>query len=62
VTPDAVAAHCGARLARFKIPRFIAYVDDFPRTPSNKIAKNKLVEAAADLRAEAYDRLDAVWR
>lgn len=62
VTPDAVAAHCEARLARFKIPRFIAYVDDFPRTPSNKIAKNKLVEAAADLRAEAYDRRDAVWR
>jgi len=62
VTPDSVVAHCEARLARFKIPRFIAYVDDFPRTPSNKIAKNKLVEAAADLREEAYDRRDAVWR
>jgi hypothetical protein len=38
----------------------IAYVDDFLRTPSNKIAKNKLVEAAVDLRAEAYDQRDAV--
>jgi hypothetical protein len=35
-------------------------VDDFLRTPSNKIAKNKLVEAAVDLRAEAYDQRDAV--
>jgi crotonobetaine/carnitine-CoA ligase len=37
-------------------------VDEFPRTPSNKIAKNKLVEGVEDLRSGSYDRLDEVWR
>ena len=62
LSPDQVAIHCESRLARFKIPRFVAYVDEFPRTPSNKIAKNKLVDAVDDLRVGAYDRLDEVWR
>ena len=62
LSPDQVAIHCESRLARFKIPRFIAYVDEFPRTPSNKVAKSKLVDAADDLRTGAYDRLDEVWR
>ena len=62
LSPDQVAIHCESRLARFKIPRFIAYVDEFPRTPSNKVAKSKLVDAADDLRVDAYDRLDEVWR
>ncbi len=62
LSPDQVATHCESRLARFKIPRFVAYVDEFPRTPSNKVAKSKLVDAADDLRVGAYDRLDEVWR
>jgi acyl-CoA synthetase (AMP-forming)/AMP-acid ligase II len=60
--PAAVVAHCQGRLARFKIPRFIAYVEEFPRTPSNKVAKAQLVEAADDLRSGAYDRLEEIWR
>ncbi|HIF99134.1 MAG TPA: hypothetical protein EYQ54_19300, partial [Myxococcales bacterium] len=62
LSPDQVATHCESRLARFKIPRFVAYVGEFPRTPSNKIAKNKLVEGVDDLRSGSYDRLDEVWR
>ena len=60
--PEAVATHCEGHLARFKIPRFIAYVEELPRTPSNKVAKARLVEAAEDLRLGAYDRLDDLWR
>jgi long-chain acyl-CoA synthetase/crotonobetaine/carnitine-CoA ligase len=38
MAPDAVLEHAG-RLAAFKRPRYVAYVEEFPRTPTNKIAK-----------------------
>jgi acyl-CoA synthetase (AMP-forming)/AMP-acid ligase II len=43
VPPDRIATHCEERLAKFKIPHYIAYVDDFPRTPSRKIQKKVLI-------------------
>lgn len=36
--------HCTERLARFKRPQFIKFVDDFPKTPIGKIQKNILRE------------------
>src|ERR1043165_7463491 len=39
VTPEAVGAFCAERLAAFKVPRYVSYVDEMPRTSSNKIAK-----------------------
>ncbi len=33
---------CEGRLARFKVPRYIEFVDDFPRTPTQRIAKHEL--------------------
>lgn len=63
VAPDRIFAHCAERLAAFKVPRYLAFVDgDFPRTPSRKVAKQKLVAAADDLRLGAYDRVDGIWR
>jgi long-chain acyl-CoA synthetase/crotonobetaine/carnitine-CoA ligase len=62
VPPDAVLRHCETRLAKFKIPRYIAYVDDFPRTPSRKIQKKQLIAQSTDLRLGAYDRQDGCWR
>ena len=41
---EAFAAFCESRLARFKVPRFIRFVDDFPMTASGKIQKYKLRE------------------
>jgi acyl-CoA synthetase (AMP-forming)/AMP-acid ligase II len=41
--PDLVA-HCEQRLARFKRPRLIKFVTDFPKTPIGKIQKNILRE------------------
>jgi acyl-CoA synthetase (AMP-forming)/AMP-acid ligase II len=60
--PQAVFDHCEGKLAKFKIPRYVAYVDDFPRTPSRKIQKKLLIAQSDDLRLGAYDRQDGCWR
>ena len=60
--PETVLAHCEKNLARFKIPRYLEYVTEFPRTPSLKIKKSALIAAKPDLRAGAHDRVDGVWR
>jgi crotonobetaine/carnitine-CoA ligase len=60
--PGAIAAHCARGLARFKVPRYYAYRDHLPRTPSEKIAKHKLVAEQSDLRVGAFDRVDGIWR
>lgn len=62
VSTDRIIAHCEANLARFKVPRYIAYRDDLPKTPSGKIAKNILTQGVADLRQGSYDRQEARWR
>jgi len=37
-----VVDHCANRLARFKRPRLVRFVEDFPKTPIGKIQKNIL--------------------
>ena len=37
-----IEAHCSARLARFKVPRFVQVVASLPRTASGKIQKHLL--------------------
>ena len=44
IEPEAVQAFCRARLARFKVPRFIRVVEAFPLTASGKIQKFRLRE------------------
>lgn len=39
---DEIVDHCATRLARFKRPRLVKFVDDFPKTPIGKIQKNFL--------------------
>lgn len=43
--PDAIAAFCRAHLARFKAPKRILRVDDWPRGPSGKLQRRLLVDA-----------------
>lgn len=43
VTAEAVVAWCAARLARFKVPRFVEFVDAFPRSSAKQeIERHKL--------------------
>ncbi|MBN9525127.1 MAG: acyl--CoA ligase [Alphaproteobacteria bacterium] len=62
VPPERIFAHCEQHLAKFKVPRYLEYRETLPKTPSEKIAKQRLVDEKPDLRADAYDRVDAVWR
>lgn len=43
-TEEDLIEHCASRLARFKRPRFVKFVNDFPKTPIGKIQKNILRE------------------
>lgn len=45
---------CAARLAAHKVPRFVAFVDQLPHTPTHKVAKHVLKKDPT-LRARAVD-------
>ena len=62
VPPETIYAHCEKNLAKFKIPRYLEYVAEFPRTPSLKIKKSSLIAAKPDLRVGSYDRQEKIWR
>ncbi|MDP6254368.1 MAG: hypothetical protein QGG45_06730, partial [Alphaproteobacteria bacterium] len=46
ITGDAVMQLCRGKVASFKIPRHVIFVDDFPMTASGKIRKVDLREDA----------------
>jgi fatty-acyl-CoA synthase len=46
LTEEDVLAHCRGRIASFKIPRRVLFVDEFPMTSSGKIQKVKLRDDA----------------
>ncbi|MGD9945735.1 MAG: class I adenylate-forming enzyme family protein [Burkholderiaceae bacterium] len=62
VPPEAIIAHARRYLAPFKVPRYIEYKSEFPRTPSNKVRKPALLTEKPDLRADSWDRVDGIWR
>jgi len=42
LTEQEVLDHCNGKLARFKLPRRVEFVDEIPRNPSGKILKREL--------------------
>lgn len=60
--PERIIRYCEGRLAPFKIPRYVAYCEDFPMTDSDRVEKKKLVAGVSDLRLDSYDRVDGIWR
>ena len=42
VSPEQLQAHCSQRLARFKVPKEIAFAEEFPRTASGKLLRREL--------------------
>ena len=58
VTPEEIVDYCLNRIADFKVPRYIEYCkEDFPRTPTGKIQKLKLIAEKEDLTEGCYDRI-----
>ncbi|GAA4339271.1 ATP-dependent acyl-CoA ligase [Pigmentiphaga soli] len=50
----AIRDWCAARLAAYKVPRFVVFVDELPHTPTHKVAKFAL-RSDASLRQRAVD-------
>lgn len=46
-TAEEIIAHCRRKIARYKCPRFVEFIDALPRTGSGKISKKELRERAS---------------
>jgi fatty-acyl-CoA synthase len=51
-----LVAWCAAELAKFKVPRYVRFVTEFPMTASGKIQKYKLREAHEQLLSEKVEQ------
>jgi crotonobetaine/carnitine-CoA ligase len=56
VEPGAIIAWVAARLAPFKVPRYLEYVETFPLTPSERIAKHLLAPG------RTWDATISAWK
>jgi len=53
LTEEDIRDYCHNKIAWYKVPKFIHFVDSFPMTASGKIQKFKLREQAAQLWPDA---------
>ena len=44
LTPEEIIVHCAKKLAKFKVPKEIRFIDVLPRNPSGKVLKRQLRE------------------
>jgi crotonobetaine/carnitine-CoA ligase len=57
ITCEEITEFCQENMAAFKVPRYIELRDSLPKTPSERVQKQKLIEEKADLTQGCYDRL-----
>ncbi len=50
--PEDIRYHCRGNIARYKIPKYIAFVKEYPMTASGKVQKYKLREMAKEFFSE----------
>jgi acyl-coenzyme A synthetase/AMP-(fatty) acid ligase len=60
--PERIIAHAREHLAVFKVPRYLEYRTEFPRTPSLKLKKGELIAEKDDLRDDSWDSVEEAWR
>jgi fatty-acyl-CoA synthase len=53
IEAEDVIDYCRGKISRYKIPKYVTFVDTYPMTASGKIQKYKLREMAADLWPDA---------
>jgi acyl-CoA synthetase (AMP-forming)/AMP-acid ligase II len=54
-TAQSVLERAGTQLARFKVPRYVEFVADFPRTPSERVSKPALKARAKERPGVTHD-------
>jgi 2-oxoisovalerate dehydrogenase E1 component len=57
VTAEELIAHCRARLAKYKAPKVVTFLDALPRNPSGKVLKRVLRDTPLDRPAAAASGL-----
>jgi crotonobetaine/carnitine-CoA ligase len=57
VTPQEIWNFCKPHLAAFKVPRYIEYRAELPKTPSSKVQKNILRDESKQPSSRVFDRL-----
>lgn len=58
VTPKEIFSWCGDNLAAFKVPRYLEFRDEFPRSSIDRIQKKELKKEKEDLTQDSFDRLE----
>jgi acyl-CoA synthetase (AMP-forming)/AMP-acid ligase II len=56
-----VLDHARAKLARFKVPAYLEFVESFPMTPSARVRKRELLEPGRNQRNGAFDAATGTW-
>lgn len=56
VDSEGILSHCEERLAYFKVPRYVEFVGEFPKTATERVEKYKLKERGI---GDAWDRKEA---
>jgi carnitine-CoA ligase len=54
LTPEELWEHCDSRIPSFAVPRFLRFVQELPKTPSQRVQKAKLRELG--ITPETHDR------
>jgi acyl-CoA synthetase (AMP-forming)/AMP-acid ligase II len=53
--------HVRGKLARFKVPAYLEFVETFPMTPSARVEKRKLLDRDRDQRTGVFDAATNSW-
>ncbi|MCG5219399.1 AMP-binding protein [Streptosporangium soli] len=61
-TAAVLVEHARHRLAGYKVPAYLEFVESFPMTPSARIQKRLLLDPPRDQRSGAYDVAAGSWR
>jgi crotonobetaine/carnitine-CoA ligase len=58
ISPEELLSWCKGKLAEFKIPRFLEFREEFPRSAIGRIQKNLLKAEKQNITDNCYDRLE----
>ena len=57
VPPEKIWEFCKPHLAAYKLPRYLEYRGELPKTPSSKVQKNILRDESKNGTGRVFDRL-----